>query len=239
MRRVVLTAALAGSVKADRPRKRLVETAHPRLREAWAATGVLTEADFAAARADGAPYSVRRSLLGDVDDIPASDCGDDRKRAGAEWCFNGQAPGDMDDDWARTDLMGLSPGACATCGFVDGPLYNGLPAGWTDPWTPATWPFDWPYDCVTCEDPTDQLVVFFRDCTGACVDAAGVEELRALGFQWFDTDEPGPLRTWLSAPVDERVELLDHNQQVATTELSMDRMAAGLEALLSEAGWLP
>ena len=189
MRRVVLTAALAGGIKADRrrPRKRLVETAHPRLREAWAATGVLTAADFAAARADGAPYSVRRSLLGDVDDLPASDCGDDRKRAGAEWCFNGTDPGDMDDDWARTDLMGLNPGACATCGFVDGPLNNnGLPAGLTDPWTPATWPFDWPYDCVTCEDPSDELVVFFRDCTGACVDAAGVEELRALGFGTLD-----------------------------------------------------
>ena len=52
----------------------------------------------------------------------------------------------------------------------------------TDPWTPATWPFDWPYDCVTCEDPSDELVVFYRDCTGACVDAAGVEALRALGF---------------------------------------------------------
>ncbi len=65
------------------------------------------------------------------------------------------------------------------------------------------------------------------------------DELRALGFRWFDTDEPGPLRTWLSAPVDERVELLDHNQQVAATELSTDRMADGLEALLSKAGWLP
>ena len=187
MRRVVLTAAVAGSIKADRPRKRLVETAHPRLQDAWAATGVLTEADFEAARADGAPYSVRRSLLGDVDDMPASDCGDDRKRAGAEWCFNGTDPGDMDDDWARTDLMGLNPGACATCGFIDGPLNNnGLPAGLTDPWTPATWPFDWPYDCVTCEDPSDELVVFYRDCTGACVDAAGVEELRALGFGTLD-----------------------------------------------------
>ena len=82
MRRVVLlTAAVAG----HRPRKQMVETAHPRLREAWAATGVLTAADFEAARADGAPYAVRRSLLGDVDDTPASDCGDDRKRSGAEW----------------------------------------------------------------------------------------------------------------------------------------------------------
>ena len=36
--------------------------------------------------------------------------------------------------------------------------------------------------CVTCEDPSDELVVFYRDCTGACVDAAGVEGLRALGF---------------------------------------------------------
>ena len=81
----------------------------------------------------------------------------------------------------------------------------------TDPWTPATWPFDWPYDCVTCEDPTDQLVVFFRDCTGACVDAAGVEELRALGFGTLDEGfedyrpktrdphEPAPLHDVLSA----------------------------------------
>ena len=109
MRRVVLlTAAVAG----QRPRKLLVETAHPRLQEAWAAAGVLTAADFEAAFNEDAPYSVRRSLLGDVDDTPASDCGDDRKRAGAEWCFNGTDPGDMDDDWARTDLMGLNPGAC-------------------------------------------------------------------------------------------------------------------------------
>ena len=42
MRRVVLlTAAVAG----HRPRKQMVETAHPRLREAWAATGTLTAAD--------------------------------------------------------------------------------------------------------------------------------------------------------------------------------------------------
>ncbi len=65
------------------------------------------------------------------------------------------------------------------------------------------------------------------------------DELRALGFRWFDSDEPGPLRTWLSAPADERVELLDHNQQVAVNELSTDRMTAGLKALLSKAGWLP
>ena len=81
MRRVVLlTAAVAG----HRPRKQMVETAHPRLREAWAANGMLKAADFEAAFDEDAPYAVRRSLLGDVDDMPASDCGDDRKRIGGE-----------------------------------------------------------------------------------------------------------------------------------------------------------
>ena len=184
MRRVVLlTAAVAG----HRPRKQMVETAHPRLREAYTKTGVLTAADFDAALNEDAPYAVRRSLLGDVDDMPASDCGDDRKRAGAEWCFNGTDPGDLVDDFVKTDVMGLDPGACATCGFIDGPLNSkGLPPGYTDPWTPATWPFDWPYDCVTCEDPSDQLVVFFRDCTGACVNQEGVAALQALGFGTLD-----------------------------------------------------
>merc|ERR1712091_630867 len=166
MRRVVLlTAAVAG----QRPRKQMVETAHPRLREAWAANGMLKAADFEAAFNEDAPYAVPRSLLG------------------AAWCFNGTDPGDLVDDFVKTDVMGLNPGACATCGFIDGPLNSkGLPPGYSDPWTPATWPFDWPYDCVTCEDPADELVVFFRDCTGACVDAAGVEELRALGFGTLD-----------------------------------------------------
>ena len=125
----------------------MVETAHPRLREAWAATGALTAADFDAAFNEHAPYSVRRSLLGDVDDMPASDCGDDRKRAGAEWCFNGTDPGDIDDDWARADLMGLHPGACATCGFSDSPTGDS--------------------DCITCKNGGPVTKVW-DDGTGRC-----------------------------------------------------------------------
>jgi len=53
-------------------------TAPPGLGVAWGATGVLTAADFDGARAADAPRPVRRSLIGDVDDMPASDCGDDR-----------------------------------------------------------------------------------------------------------------------------------------------------------------
>ncbi|MDG1988899.1 MAG: glycosyltransferase family 4 protein [Acidimicrobiales bacterium] len=65
------------------------------------------------------------------------------------------------------------------------------------------------------------------------------DELRALGFRWFDAAEPGPLVAWLTAPADQQVELLDHNQRVAATELSTDRMAAELETLINEAGWMP
>jgi glycosyltransferase involved in cell wall biosynthesis len=65
------------------------------------------------------------------------------------------------------------------------------------------------------------------------------DELRALGFRWFDAADPDPLRAWLAAPDEDRAELLDHNQRVAATELSTERMAAGLGSLLAEAGWTP
>ena len=64
-------------------------------------------------------------------------------------------------------------------------------------------------------------------------------ELRDLGFRWFDAGDPGPLDDWLAAPADEQAELLDHNQRVATTELSTERMTVELETLIDEAGWTP
>lgn len=64
-------------------------------------------------------------------------------------------------------------------------------------------------------------------------------ELRDLGFRWFDAADPQALRAWLSAPEDHRAELLDHNRHVAITELSTERMTAELESLLTEAGWMP
>ena len=65
------------------------------------------------------------------------------------------------------------------------------------------------------------------------------DELRALGFAWFDASDPEPLRDWLASPADQRETLLAHNREVAVEELSTRRMAEGLESLLAEAGWLP
>ena len=65
------------------------------------------------------------------------------------------------------------------------------------------------------------------------------DELRALGFAWFDASDPESLRDWLASPADQRETLLTHNRKVAVEELSTRRMAEGLESLLAEAGWLP
>lgn len=58
------------------------------------------------------------------------------------------------------------------------------------------------------------------------------EELRALGFRWFDPGDPEPLAAFLRAP-DEA--LHDHNASVARAHLGLDRLAGDLRELL--AGW--
>jgi glycosyltransferase involved in cell wall biosynthesis len=65
---------------------------------------------------------------------------------------------------------------------------------------------------------------------------AVAEELRALGFRWFDPDEPAALDEFLRDP-DGR--LLDHNRQVAIRHFSQERMTDDIERLLAGAGWLP
>jgi glycosyltransferase involved in cell wall biosynthesis len=62
------------------------------------------------------------------------------------------------------------------------------------------------------------------------------EELRALGFEWFDPGDVEALRRWFRAP---DVTMLDRNQDVALRHLSLEAMQLALRALLDEAGWLP
>jgi mannosylglucosylglycerate synthase len=61
-------------------------------------------------------------------------------------------------------------------------------------------------------------------------------ELRALGFRWFDVDDPQPLQDWLADP---DPSLLDTNQRIARRHFSLETVTAELRALLDEAGWLP
>jgi glycosyltransferase involved in cell wall biosynthesis len=57
-------------------------------------------------------------------------------------------------------------------------------------------------------------------------------ELAALGFEWFPSDDPGPLAAFLTSP-DEA--LLDRNRALARAELSLERVGAQLLGLAAEA----
>ena len=65
------------------------------------------------------------------------------------------------------------------------------------------------------------------------------DELRALGFRWFDVDDMDAIRRWLKSSPAEQKSWLAKERRVAVKHLSFDRMAARLEALIHEAGWLP
>jgi len=62
------------------------------------------------------------------------------------------------------------------------------------------------------------------------------EELRALGFEWFDPQDLPAFTTWLTSGDDG---LIDRNRKVVEATLSLDVMQAALAHLLHEAGWLP
>lgn len=62
------------------------------------------------------------------------------------------------------------------------------------------------------------------------------QELRWVGFRWFPTEDPEPLREWLADP-DRAV--LDHNQQLVRREFSWEAQTNHIAVLLDEAGWLP
>lgn len=60
------------------------------------------------------------------------------------------------------------------------------------------------------------------------------DELRAVGFEWFSTDDAGPLAEFLADP---DPALLDRNQALARSRFSQRRVAEDLRALLDAAGW--
>ena len=62
------------------------------------------------------------------------------------------------------------------------------------------------------------------------------EELRRLGFQWFDPAHPEALDDFLRMP-DET--LHDANADVARAHFNLDRVRQDLDRLLREAGWSP
>ena len=60
------------------------------------------------------------------------------------------------------------------------------------------------------------------------------DELRALGFEWFDPADPATLEAFLAAP---DPALHDRNAAVARAHFGLDRLRDDLVRLLSEAGW--
>jgi glycosyltransferase involved in cell wall biosynthesis len=62
------------------------------------------------------------------------------------------------------------------------------------------------------------------------------EDLRALGFRFFEPDDAEGLGSFLEQPDEE---LLDRNAALAHEHFSMERVRADLALLLDGAGWLP
>ncbi|MEO5964116.1 MAG: glycosyltransferase, partial [Candidatus Limnocylindrales bacterium] len=62
------------------------------------------------------------------------------------------------------------------------------------------------------------------------------DELRALGFRWFEPDDVDGVSRFLADP---DPHLLDHNQRVAETHLSYETMRRRVHELLAGPGWTP
>ncbi|HKE99644.1 MAG TPA: hypothetical protein VKG45_12005 [Actinomycetes bacterium] len=62
-----------------------------------------------------------------------------------------------------------------------------------------------------------------------------LNEIARLGFRWFGTDDPGPLRRWLDHP-DQG--LLEHNRRLADRHFSIRTLPRRLASIMEDAGWL-
>ncbi len=61
-------------------------------------------------------------------------------------------------------------------------------------------------------------------------------ELRALGFEWYPTNDSAPLSEALETVDSARIE---RNREIAVKYFSLSAMTAQIAALLEDAGWLP
>jgi len=87
-------------------------------------------------------------------------------------------------------------------------------------------------------NPPIEAAIFRRPVAVAHYPVA--EELRALGFRWFDPDDITTLRAWLpNSRSEDHDALLDHNQRLARKHFSFESMRSKLASLLADAGWLP
>lgn len=59
-------------------------------------------------------------------------------------------------------------------------------------------------------------------------------ELRALGFRWFDAQQPEQLQTFLAHP---EPALLEHNLDMVRRHLDIGRLPERIAALIEDAGW--
>ena len=182
LKRKVAKASKKPSLK---PRK-LVETAHPILKAAFAAKGTLTGADFAAAAAAGGAVPVDRAaalppraavsrLGGFATDAPSDDCSRGAAHSSTTFCYgmDGYVATDptnsIDEEWLLG--AGAPPAACTQCGFFhDDDEHRAEFASRTDY-----------LDCVACGEG-DVLMVFYEDCTGACVNPSTKAYFEAVGF---------------------------------------------------------
>ena len=62
------------------------------------------------------------------------------------------------------------------------------------------------------------------------------DELRALGFAWFDPERPEALRRFLEDP---DPTLHDRNAALVRRHLGLDRLRRDVAELLAGAGWAP
>jgi glycosyltransferase involved in cell wall biosynthesis len=61
-------------------------------------------------------------------------------------------------------------------------------------------------------------------------------ELRALGFEWFDSARPADLRRWLEARDDA---LIERNRAAVAAHLDLADLPGRISALIRAAGWAP